>query len=56
MLFKSQLSPGIYYIQNVSYNSHAVLYNDDEPTNLYSDVLQGDKVGPKVRLGPDRVV
>lgn len=49
MPFKSQLFPGIYHIRNVSYGSHVVLYNDDEPTSLFSDVLEGDKVGPKVR-------
>lgn len=64
MPFKSQLLPGIYHIRNAGYNSHAVLYNDDEPTSLYSDVLrdpnvtedpsvpvvEGKKAGPKVHL------
>lgn len=49
MPFKSQLFPGAYHIRNAHYKTHAVLHNDDEPTDLYSDILEGKDVGPVVR-------
>ena len=55
-MFKSQLLPGIYHIRNVHYDNHAVLHNDNEPNDLYSDVLDGKDAGPRVSLSNFAIV